>query len=341
MKRFAVAVASAALVILTPAAAGGVDAGPIHRVRAGVAINWAGYIAHTGPFTSASTSWTEPSVSCGSNETSALASFAGIDGSGSSTVEQIGTLSICQNGRVSHRAFFEMYPRGPQFPGKRVRAGDSLTASVVAGASRTFTLTLQNRTAGWTFKTTQRSRRARLASAEAIVEAPTVVGSGISSLANFGQINFNGTSANGKAISNFGPEAVTMATTGGTIKAEWPLRRLVLRFLAPLLGGQRALPVLPGTIGVTRGEHPYIPAVSRTECVSPGGVTSIAATGGHGVGLLPWYAPSTSADAVSSGRSSRIGGCTESELSPPKNPEGVRAASPSLCPEASKSATPG
>src|SRR6266567_8030257 len=78
MKRLAVVVASAALAILTPAAASGVDAGPMHRLRAGVAINWAGYIAHTGPFTSASTAWTEPSINCGSNESSALASFVGI-----------------------------------------------------------------------------------------------------------------------------------------------------------------------------------------------------------------------------------------------------------------------
>lgn len=220
MKRLAVVVASAALAILTPAAAGGVDAGPMHRLRAGVAINWAGYIAHTGPFTSASTSWTEPSINCGSSENSAMASFVGLDGSGSNTVEQIGTITTCQNGRVSHRAFFEMYPRGPQFPAKRVRAGDSLAASVVVGASRTFTLTLANRTAGWTFKTTQRLRRAQLASAEAIVEAPTATGSGIVALSNFGQVNFNGTSANGKAISSFGPEAVTMVTSGGTIKAQ-------------------------------------------------------------------------------------------------------------------------
>src|SRR5438132_10441624 len=137
MKRLAVVVASAALAILTPAAAGGVDAGPMHRLRAGVAINWAGYIAHTGPFTSASTTWTEPSVSCGSSENSALASFAALDGAGSSTVEQIGTLTTCQSGRVTHKAFFEMFPRGPQYPAKPVRAGDSLTASVVAGASHT------------------------------------------------------------------------------------------------------------------------------------------------------------------------------------------------------------
>lgn len=219
MKRFAVLAAAAVLVTLTPAAASGVRADPVQRVRAGLAKNWAGYIAHGGPFTSASTSWTEPSIRCGSSERSALASFAGIDGAGSSTVEQIGTIANCRNGRVTHIGFFEMFPRSAFAISKRVRAGDSLTASVVVSASKTFTLTLVNRTAGWTFSTQQRSRKAQLASAEAIAEAPSLRSSGIVPLANFGRINYGGTTANGQPISNFNPEAVTMVTSNGTVKA--------------------------------------------------------------------------------------------------------------------------
>jgi hypothetical protein len=112
-----------------------------------------------------------------------------------------------------------MFPRSAFSVGKPVRAGDSLTASVVVSATRTFTLTLVNHTAGWTFSTQQRSRKAQLASAEAIAEAPALRGSGIVPLANFGQINYSGTTANGQAISNFNPEAVTMVTNSGGIKA--------------------------------------------------------------------------------------------------------------------------
>src|SRR3954449_11444071 len=130
MKRLAVLTAAVALVTLTPAAASGTQAVPVQRVRAGAAKNWAGYIAHGGPFTSASTSWTEPSIRCGSSERSALASFAGIDGAGSSTVEQIGTLANCRNGRVTHQGFYEMFPRSAFGINKKVCAGDSLTASV-------------------------------------------------------------------------------------------------------------------------------------------------------------------------------------------------------------------
>jgi hypothetical protein len=219
MKRLAVLAAAAAMVTLTPATASGLRADPVQRVRAGVAKNWAGYIAHGGPFTSASTSWREPSIKCASRENSALASFAGIDGAGSSTVEQIGTLATCKNGTVKHLAFFEMFPRSAFSINHPVRAGDSLTASVVLTAPKTFKLTLANSTAGWTFTTQQRSRKAQLASAEAITEAPSMRGSGIVPLANFGQINYSGTTANGQAISNFSPEAVTMVTSNGTVKA--------------------------------------------------------------------------------------------------------------------------
>jgi hypothetical protein len=148
-----------------------------------------------------------------------VASFAGIDGSGSSTVEQIGTIATCKNGSVTHFAFYEMFPRSAFGINRPVRAGDSLTASVAASSSKQFTLSLVNHTAGWSFSTQQRARRAQLASAEAITEAPSMRSSGIVPLANFGTINYGGTTANGQPISNASPEAVTMVTSGGTVKA--------------------------------------------------------------------------------------------------------------------------
>ncbi|MBV8980775.1 MAG: hypothetical protein JO086_07730 [Acidimicrobiia bacterium] len=215
MKRFAVVVASAALLTFTPAAASAVRADPAHRIRFGTTKNWAGYAAHGGPFTSVSTTWTEPSVTCGSTR-SGVASFAGIDGAGSPTVEQIGTLAMCRQGKVTHRGFVEMYPKAPIIIRKPVSAGDSLTATVVANSSTSFTLTLVDHTKGWTYTTNQTSSGAALASAEAITEAPTVRGSGILPLANFGSINYSGTTANGQPLANFGPEPLTMANNGST-----------------------------------------------------------------------------------------------------------------------------
>lgn len=218
MKRLAVLVASAALILFTPAAASSVRAAPIRRVRLGLAKNWAGYAAH-GTFNSVSTTWREPSISCGPNEHSAVASFAGLDGAGSSTVEQIGTLDTCGSGTVRHKGFYEMFPKAAFRIAKPIKAGDSLTASVVYAGSNTFTLTLRNNTAGWTFTTNQQSSGAQRASAEAITEAPSTSGGRILNLANFGQINYSGTTANGQALATFGPEAITMVTNNNTVKA--------------------------------------------------------------------------------------------------------------------------
>jgi len=218
MKRLAVLVASAALVTLTPATASAVRAAPLHRLRAGLAVNWAGYAALGGPFTSVSTTWTEPSISCPSSGRSALASFAGLDGDGSNTVEQIGSFATCGRGVARHKGFFEMYPQSAVKIAKPLHAGDSLTASVVASGSN-FTLTLVNHTAGWTFTTHQQSSGARLASAEAITEAPQGGGGRVLPLASFGQINYSGSTANGQALGNLHPDAVTMVTNNGTVKA--------------------------------------------------------------------------------------------------------------------------
>ena len=219
MKRLAVSLAPVVVLALGAGPTTGVRAAPINRVRAGVARNWAGYVAFGGPYTSASTTWSEPSVRCAAQENSSAAIFAGIDGAGSTTVEQIGTFANCRNGRVTHHPFYEMYPTPASPISKPVRAGDSLTANVVASAPQTFTLTLVDHTANWTFSTQQRSTSAQLASAEAIVEAPTLRGSGIQPLANFRRVQFGGTTANGQPIGSLGAQAFTMETSSGVVRA--------------------------------------------------------------------------------------------------------------------------
>jgi len=220
MKKLALFAGALALVTFTPAAASGMSADPRHRLRFGVATNWAGYFASGGPFTSVSTTWTEPSISCPAGSHSALASFAGLDGANNGTVEQIGTVSMCGNGRVAHTAFYEMFPRGPNSIGKQVQAGDSLTATVTATTSKLFTLTLVNNSKGWSFSTQQRSSKAQRTSAEAITEAPTRRGSGVVNLANFGTINYSNPTANGLSFAGLGANGVTMESNAGVIKAE-------------------------------------------------------------------------------------------------------------------------
>ena len=108
--------AMSAALIATPAASSAVVNGPAltfhHGIRNGTSANWSGYVATGGGFTSVTADWTEPAVSCGSQTT--YASFwIGLDGDGSSSVEQIGTEADCSGGHASYAAWYEMYPGGP------------------------------------------------------------------------------------------------------------------------------------------------------------------------------------------------------------------------------------
>ena len=112
--------------------------------------NWAGYTAlgQAGSFTSVSTSWTQPAVTCGTGDT--FSSFwVGLDGVGTQTLEQTGTEADCDNGTAVYSGWYEIFPAAPVFYNSPVRAGDQLNASVVANGGGSFTLTLTDATEGW------------------------------------------------------------------------------------------------------------------------------------------------------------------------------------------------
>jgi Peptidase A4 family len=88
-----------------------------------------------------SASWAEPAVTCTASQT--FSSFwVGLDGDGTSTVEQTGTEADCANGAASYQGWFEMFPAAPVFFGNTVQPGDAMSASVVANGGGSFTLTL-------------------------------------------------------------------------------------------------------------------------------------------------------------------------------------------------------
>jgi hypothetical protein len=195
---------------------------PARHMRYGAAVNWAGYAAQGSPGTyhSVSSTWTQPAISCSPSESSAAAFWTGLDGLGSSTVEQTGTVAQCSHGTVAYLAFYELFPKRafqiPQTP----RPGDVITGTVTANARKSFTLTLHDATAGWNFTTTKKLGGAQLVSAEAIAEAAFVPGHGIEPLSNFGTVSYSGTTANGQVISGFNPEMLTMVTSdGSTVRA--------------------------------------------------------------------------------------------------------------------------
>ena len=180
-------------------------------------LNWSGYAAISGHYTSVSASWTQPTVTC--NSTAYAAFWVGLDGDGSNTVEQTGSDSDCQGRSPTYYAWYEMYPNPPVYLSDPVHPGDAMSASVTSGSKSSFKLIISDSTQGWTFQTTKTLRRAKLASAEAIAEAPSSQ-NGVLPLADFGTMNFSSTMVNGQSIGSFNPQEIVMVTQGGTVKAQ-------------------------------------------------------------------------------------------------------------------------
>ena len=166
MRRFLTRVATVAVAAATlaapalpagaaAAATTGLSFRPLHYNINGY--NWGGYAATGSGFTSVSATWTEANATC--NSTNDLyAPWVGIDGYGSSTVEQTGVATDCSSGRPVHQAWYEMYPANPVYlsvSSYPVSAGDHITASVTYAGGSSYTLKLDNSTRGWTYSTTK------------------------------------------------------------------------------------------------------------------------------------------------------------------------------------------
>ncbi|ACU72264.1 conserved hypothetical protein [Catenulispora acidiphila DSM 44928] len=183
--------------------------------------NWGGYAATGSGFTSVSATWTEPSAKC--NSTNDLyAPWVGIDGYGSSSVEQTGVATDCSSGSPVDQAWYEMYPAAPVYLSSSsypVKAGDVINASVTYSGSNKYKLTLNDSSRGWTYTTTKTLSASR-ASAEVIIESPT------GAYPNFGTLHFTNAKINGGNLSSYNPtaldpsngpyEAHTSAISGGT-----------------------------------------------------------------------------------------------------------------------------
>jgi hypothetical protein len=190
---------------------------PNKKISQSTSSNWSGYSAVNGRYTSVSASWTQPTASC-TSATTYSSFWVGLDGDGSSTVEQTGTSADCSGGTARYYAWYEMYPKFPVNLSLAVRPGDSISGSVTTDGAGHFTLTISDSSTGQSFTTTQRLPRARLASAEAIAEAPSGSG-GVLPLTNFGTVGFSATTVNGQPIGNFGPDKIDMVS-GSTVKAQ-------------------------------------------------------------------------------------------------------------------------
>jgi Peptidase A4 family len=180
--------------------------------------NWAGYASagDPGTFTSVSSSWTEPAVTCGATNT--FSSFwVGLDGDGTDSVEQTGTEADCDAGAASYQGWFEMFPNAPVFYDNTVDPGDAMSATVTSDGGGTFTLTLEDATQDWTQTTNQTSTTAQLGSAEIIAEAPS--DGTVLPLSNFGTVDFTNATINNTAVGDENASALTMVSAGGVTEA--------------------------------------------------------------------------------------------------------------------------
>jgi hypothetical protein len=171
-------------------------------IATSLSYNWAGYAitGNAGSVTSVMGTWIVPRVS--GYGTAYSATWVGIDGWTSPTVQQIGTEADVVGGVPQYTAWYEMYPAYPVALSLKVTPGDSITAKVIFdfssagnnGTTSAFTLALTNNTTGQSFSTNQLMPNAQRTSAEWIEEAPSS-NSGVLPLANFGKVSFSQASA--------------------------------------------------------------------------------------------------------------------------------------------------
>lgn len=178
--------------------------------------NWSGYAAKgaTGAFHSVTTTFTQPAVNC--SKGNGYSSFwVGLDGDGSNSVEQTGTEADCSGGGASYSAWYEMYPAYPVTYSNPVSPGDKIVEKVTVSGS-TYTLYLADTTKGWSHTTHKTASHAR-SSAEVIAEAP--YSGGVLPLADFGKVNFSGSTINGSTMSASNPTGINMNSSSGKREA--------------------------------------------------------------------------------------------------------------------------
>lgn len=189
--------------------------GPAIGQQAGTAqsANWSGYAASGGRYHKVSASWVQPRGRCSAGD--GYASFwVGLDGYGSSTVEQTGTEVDCSGGSAQYYSWYEMYPSAPVNFSNPVRPGDHFTGSVTVAAGGKYTLVLADTTRHWRHTIHATLAGAANSSAEVIAEAPSST-LGVLPLTDFGTVHFAGSAVNGAAIGHYHPTRIVMTDGGG------------------------------------------------------------------------------------------------------------------------------
>jgi hypothetical protein len=180
--------------------------------------NWSGYAANGGSYTTVTSSWTEPAVSCTAD--GIVAFWIGLDGWGSTSVEQDGTGVDCSSGSPQAFAWWETYPANAiQQYDEPVQTGDRLTSTVTSESNGRYDLVLTDSTQGWTENNVvAKPSGAENASAEVIAEAVSS-NSGVTPLPDFGSVQFTGSTIDNGSLQASGAQPIDMTGSGNTVIA--------------------------------------------------------------------------------------------------------------------------
>jgi hypothetical protein len=198
--------------------------GDTHATVGWASSNWSGYAATSTTYSGVQGNWTVPTVTgCGAGGRSPAcysAAWAGIDGFNNSSLIQTGTEQDFKPRSASYSAWWTTSANGfaeqkigishnrsdpctndtGRFCGA-VAAGDSMTATIaISGGNGTITLKNNSGSHGWTFTITV-SYSGPEASAEWIMEAPTVGGQ-IATMPNHNNFTFDPGYVNGTTNPN-------------------------------------------------------------------------------------------------------------------------------------------
>lgn len=205
----------------------GVSAATAPNSPAGVdtSLNWSGYTATGGTFTSVGASWTVPASSApaggGGDALSADATWVGIGGVSSNDLIQAGTQTVFQNGTPSYEAWYETLPDSSVSIPLTVHPGDAMTVSLTEQSGDTWEISFADGTTGQSYSTSI-DYQSSLSSAEWIEEMPSAT-HGLVALDDFGTASFTGGFAveNGTRVTIAGADAqpLTMITDENTALA--------------------------------------------------------------------------------------------------------------------------
>lgn len=173
------------------------------------ALNWAGYVATGGTYTSVSGSWIVPTVSDTNVDNVADATWVGIGGVESNDLIQAGTEAIPDSrGGLTYQAWMETLPDDSRIVPLTISPGDAVSVSITESSQGMWNISFDDATTGKTYETSVQYDSS-LSSADWVEEMPVEVG-GIVGLDDFGTVRFTA----GYAIEN--GNVVTIRSSGAT-----------------------------------------------------------------------------------------------------------------------------